>query len=395
MRKDIVTPTDREAQLLARRSGRTPVYVYSREALRATVERVRAASVPGAGLYYSLKANPHPGVVQTLATLVDGFDVCSLAELETALNAGMAPRKVLFTGPAKSGEEAAAALAADVMVSVESPRQAGLFARTAAELGATGRAVIRLNTPYPGRTSGADPSQNQFGVAHEDLAEVVDILRASPLSVAGLQLFWGSQYADADVILAARKTMEEQARACVDLFGLQVEFVSIGGGIAMPWCDADPDVDWAGLAAAGLDAAAVDGADAEDRLPLVCEYGRSIVGPAGSLLTTVLDIKTIGDRRYVLVDAGINHVFIASRLIAGAGRGEPRVRMVGARPDAATSPAWVTGPLCSQLDVLAEDVLLPEVEVGDLLLFEGVGAYGPTFSPSGFLSRDKVREIVF
>lgn len=67
MRKDIVTPADGEARLLARRAGGTPVYVYSREALRAAVARVRAASAPGAGLYYSLKANPHPGVVQALA----------------------------------------------------------------------------------------------------------------------------------------------------------------------------------------------------------------------------------------------------------------------------------------------------------------------------------------
>jgi diaminopimelate decarboxylase len=395
MREDLATPTGREARLLVQRAGRTPVYVYSRKALQAAVERVRAASPPGAGLYYSLKANPHPGVVQTLARWVDGFDVCSLTELETALNAGTAPRNVLFTGPAKSAEEAAAALAAEVVVSVESPRQAALFAGTAARLGVNGRAVVRLNTAYPARTAGAGPSQNQFGVAPEDVAEVVDILRASSLSVAGLQLFWGSQYTDADVILTARASMEKQARACVDRFGLEVEFVSVGGGLAMPWCDGDPEVDWEGLTAACRDTAAADGAHAEDRLPLVCEYGRSVAGPAGSLLTTVLDTKTVGGRRYVLVDAGINHVFIASRLIAGAGRGEPRVRVPGARPGGPTSPAWVTGPLCSQLDVLAQDVQLPEVEVGDLLLFEGVGAYGPTFSPGGFLSRDKVREIVF
>ncbi|MFJ9055882.1 alanine racemase [Streptomyces sp. NPDC102409] len=385
MRKDIVTPADGEARLLARRAGGTPVYVYSREALRAAVARVRAASAPGAGLYYSLKANPHPGVVQALASLVDGFDVCSLAELETALNTGVPPRDVLFTGPAKSRVEASAALAAGVAVTVESPNQARLFAGAAAELGVPGRAVIRLNTPYPGRVVGAEPSLNHFGVAREDLAEVVDVLRASALSVAGLQLFWGSQHADAGVIRAARASMTEQALECVERFGLTVDFVSIGGGIAMPWCDGDPEVDWAGLA----------GADAEDRLPLVCEYGRSVVGPAGSLLTAVLDTKTVGDRRYVLVDAGINHVFIASRLIAGGDRGEPRVRVVGARPGAATSPAWVTGPLCSQLDVLAENVPLPEVEAGDLLLLEGVGAYGPSFSPSGFLSRDQVREIVY
>lgn len=392
MRDEMAALTDREARLLAHRAGRTPVYVYSRTVLRDTVERVRAASVPGADIYYSLKANPHEGVVNTLATLVDGFDVCSLAEMETALNTGMPPNRVLFTGPAKSREEAASALAAEVAVTIESPGQARLFAATAAELGVTGRAVVRLNTPYPGRTPAAAPHPNQFGVAESDIAEVVDILRASPLPVTGLQLFWGSQYSDADLILATRKSVTERARACADRFGLELGFVSIGGGIAMPWCDADPAVDWAGLAAANLDPGPPGSGDS---LPLACEYGRAIVGPAGSLLTTVLDTKTIGGRRYVLVDAGMNHVLIASRLVAGVGRGEPRVRAVGAEEHAATSRACVTGPLCSQLDVLAEDVPLPEVRTGDLLMFSGVGAYGPTFSPSGFLSRDKVREIVF
>ncbi|MFI8366961.1 alanine racemase [Streptomyces sp. NPDC085466] len=386
-------PTDAEARLLVHRAGRTPVYAYSRSALGEAVARVRAASPRGAGLYYSLKANPHPGVVNALAPLVDGFDVCSLAEMETALNAGTPPNRVLFTGPAKSRTEAAAALAAGVAVTVESPRQAVLFAETARELGVAGHGVIRLNVPYPGRTPDAVPSPNQFGVAEEDLAEVVGTLRASPVSIRGLQLFWGSQYSDPEVVLAARKAVTERARAVVERFGLTLDLVSIGGGIAMRWRDRDPAVDWTRLSETE-DAHRAPEADGE-RLPLVCEYGRSLAGPAGSLLTTVLDTKTIGDRRYVLVDAGMNDLLLASRLLSGGDRGELRVRVVGGEGRPTVRHVHVTGPLCSQLDVLAEDIELPEVEPGDLLLFPGVGAYGPSFSPGGFLSRDKVREIVF
>jgi diaminopimelate decarboxylase len=213
------------------------------------------------------------------------------------------------------------------------------------------------------------------------------------VELAGLQVFWGSQYFDADVILAARKAALERATELAARRGAPFGFVSLGGGIAMPWRDGEPDVDWPGLAAAGL-------VPLEDRPAEVvaCEYGRSVVGPAGSLITTVLDTKTIDGRRYVLVDAGLNHVMIASRLVAGSGRGEPSVRAVG-RVGAvggagAVGRAYVTGPLCSQLDVLAEDVPLPEVAVGDLLVFSGVGAYGPSFSPAGFLSREPVREVV-
>ncbi|WP_282692723.1 alanine racemase [Streptomyces sp. CC208A] len=383
--------TEHEARLLALRAGRTPVYAYRRQALREAVARIRAASPPGAGLYYSLKANPYTGVVNALAPLVDGFDVCSLTELETALDTGTPPDRVLFTGPAKSRAEAAAALAAGVAATVESPLQARLFAEVAVELGVTGRAVIRLNLPYPGRTRDAEPTPNQFGVAEDDLAEVVDVLRASPLSVTGLQLFWGSQYDDPAIVLDTRKALTERARACAEEFGLALDFVSVGGGIAMPWRDADPPVDWAALESADPQSDVPE----EDRLPLVCEYGRSIAGPAGSLLTTVLDVKTVGHRRYVLVDAGMNDLLLASRLLSGGDRGELRVRALGAEDRPTVPHTYVTGPLCSQLDVLAADIELPAVEPGDLLVFPDVGAYGPSFSPGGFLSRDKVREIVF
>jgi diaminopimelate decarboxylase len=388
--------TDDQARLLAHRAGGTPLYAYSRAALRASADRVRRASAPGAAVYYSLKANPHPGVVTALAGLVDGFDVCSPAELETALDAGADPGRVLFTGPAKTRAEAATALAAGVAVTVESPGQAALLAGVAAEHGLPGRSVLRLNTAYPGRTPGSEPSPNQFGIDEADLPGVVALLQDSAVPVTGVQVFWGSQYADADVILGARKEMADRARAVAARFGLDLTLVSLGGGVALPWLDRDPAVDWAGLYAANAagEAATAPARDA-DALPLAFEYGRALVGPAGSLLTRVLDTKTVGGRRYVLVDAGLNHAMLTSRLVAGAARGEPRVRLVGGDGRGPVSPAWVTGPLCSQLDVLAAGVPLPEVHPGDLLVFPDTGAYGPTFSPSGFLSRDEVREVVF
>lgn len=387
-----MTPVlDREASLLVQRAGGTPVYVYSRAEMTEAVARVRAASVPDAQIFYSLKANPHVGVVSHLTGLVDGFDVCSLRELATALDLGAAPEQVLFTGPAKSRQEAAASLAAGVCITVESTRQARLVAAVAAELDVPGRAVVRLNTPYPSRDGSTPPLDNQFGVSEQDVDEVVGILRGSRLAVEGIQVFWGSQYTDAPTIVAARDDALRRVRALAARLDLDLRLVSIGGGIATPWCDEDPEVGWDVLAAAS---GAPDAPRGDGAFAVVCEYGRSIVGPAGSLVTAVLDTKTVGGRRYVLVDAGMNHLLIASRLVAGGSRGEPRVRVLAPRSTERVA-SWVTGPLCSQIDVLAADVLLPAVEPGDLLAFDGVGAYGPSFSPSGFLSRDPVREIVY
>jgi diaminopimelate decarboxylase len=386
----IAALTEHRARLLAHRAGGTPLYVYARDALDAAVARVRAASVEGAQVHYSLKANPHAGVVTHLAALVDGFDVCSLTEMETALHSGAPPGRVLFTGPAKSRREAAAALAAGVAVTIESPLQAVLFGEVARELDIAGRAVVRLNAPYPARQAGGPPAPNHFGVGEEDLAEVIDRLRASSMTITGLHLFWGSQHFDAGVIAAARRQAMDHARGVVARFDLDVDTIGLGGGIGMPWCDHDPPVDWAGLEAVRADRDVLEGAGGA---AIVCEYGRSIAGPSGTLITAVLDTKTIGDTRYVLVDAGMNHVQIAGRLIAGGGRGEPLVR-APRTADQAGRRTVVTGPLCSQLDVLADGVPLPDVEVGDLLTFSGVGAYGPSFSPAGFLSREPIREIV-
>lgn len=399
---DVLTVTDtlplddEAARMLVHRAGATPVYVYNRTVLRDRVALVRTASPTGALIYYSLKANPHPGVVNALAGVVDGFDVCSTAELETVLNTGTDPAAVLFTGPAKSTAEATSALASGVTVTIESLGQARLFARVAEQIGASGRAVLRVNTPYPV----ADPEQsaepNQFGLADDDLDEAAELLARSAVRVEGLHLFWGSQHFDTSVIAGARTDALERARHLADRTGLTLNTVMIGGGIGLPWCDADPAVDWPGLRRAALNQDAQLRALFPEPAPAIaCEYGRAIAGPAGTLLTSVLDVKQVGDRRYVLVDAGLNHAMIASRLIAGGRRGEPRVRAVGAHDERTVHRTWVSGPLCSRLDVLAAGVALPEVEPGDLLAVADLGAYGATFSPAGFLSRDPARELVY
>lgn len=393
--------SDEAARLLVYRAGATPVYAYDRAVLRDRVEWVRAASPPGALIYYSLKANPHPGVVNALTGVVDGFDVCSIAEMETALNAGADPGAMLFTGPAKSAAEAISALASGVAVTIESLGQARLFARAAEQIGASGRAVLRINTPYPADDPESPDEPNQFGLADEDVEEAVALLGGATVRIEGLHLFWGSQHFDADVIAAARQSALDRAQQLTDRAGLRLRTVMIGGGIGLPWCDADPELDWPALRrsaqqAAQRQAAPKRTAQLSGAAPaIVCEYGRAIAGPAGALLTTVLDVKDVGSRRYVLVDAGLNHAMLTSRLVAGGRRGEPRVRAIGARDPHAVRRTWVTGPLCSRLDVLAADVELPEVEPGDLLAIADLGAYGPTFSPAGFLSRDPAREIVY
>src|SRR5512141_1532234 len=105
---------------LAARVGRTPFYVYDRAVLQRRIDELRAALPRAIDLHSAIKANPMPELVRFMAERVDGLDVASAGELRVALASGLSPREVSFAGPAKREEELAAAVAAGILINVES-----------------------------------------------------------------------------------------------------------------------------------------------------------------------------------------------------------------------------------------------------------------------------------
>ena len=120
---------------LAARVGRTPFYAYNRQLLTQRVAELRAVLPPQIKLHYAMKANPMPALVCHMATLVDGIDVASAGELMVALDAGANPREVSFAGPGKSNAELRQAVAAGILINVESFREVPVLAAVSAELG--------------------------------------------------------------------------------------------------------------------------------------------------------------------------------------------------------------------------------------------------------------------
>jgi diaminopimelate decarboxylase len=120
---------------LAERVGQTPFYAIDRNLVRQRVALLRATLPPAIKLHYAMKANPMPALVGLMATLVDGIDVASAGELKVALDAGADPAEISFAGPGKREVELRQALAAGVLVNVESPREVELLARLSDELG--------------------------------------------------------------------------------------------------------------------------------------------------------------------------------------------------------------------------------------------------------------------
>ena len=140
--------------LLAERVGRTPFYAYDRHLLKARVAELRAALPSEISLHFAMKANPMPAVVGFMARLVDGIDVASGAELMVALDAGMEPREISFAGPAKSDLELAQAVAAGILINIESMREVRVLQGIVQRIGRNARVAVRVNPDFELKSSG-------------------------------------------------------------------------------------------------------------------------------------------------------------------------------------------------------------------------------------------------
>ena len=140
--------------LLAARVGGTPFYAYDRSSLRARVLELRAALPKAVKLHYAVKANPMPALVGLIATWVDGIDVASAGEMAVALNAGATPRNISFAGPGKRDAELQQAVAAGVLVNVESARELPLLAQASQQLGLPARVAVRVNPEFELKSAG-------------------------------------------------------------------------------------------------------------------------------------------------------------------------------------------------------------------------------------------------
>ena len=152
--------------VLAERVGQTPFYAYDRGLLKARVAELRAALPRGVELHYAMKANPMPALVGLMAGLVDGIDVASAGELQVALNAGADPHEISFAGPGKRDIELGQAVAAGVLVNVESARELAPLARASQRLGLPARVALRVNPDFELKGSGMRMSggPKQFGI---------------------------------------------------------------------------------------------------------------------------------------------------------------------------------------------------------------------------------------
>jgi diaminopimelate decarboxylase len=373
--------------------GATPCYLYDRARLTARAKGLRDRLPRGVQLHYAMKANPMPALVCHLAGLVDGLDVASAGELRVALDTGTAPEHISFAGPGKSDGELAQAVAAGILVNLESFREVAVLARAGERLGLAPRVAVRVNLPFELKASGMKMSggARQFGVDAEEVPGLLREIAAAGLAFEGFHMFAGSQNLRHAAIVEAQRKCYEQALEWQDLLPAPVRSLNLGGGFGIPYTT--------GEAALELGPVLDNLGELAQRLPsdwpgahIVIELGRYLVGEAGIYVSRVVDRKLSRGQVFLVVDGGMHHHLAASGNFGQVIRRNYPVAVN--RTDLGTETASVVGPLCTPMDLLADRMELHRAEPGDLVVVFQSGAYGRSASPRGFLSHPDVVEAL-
>jgi diaminopimelate decarboxylase len=382
--------------LLAERVGSTPFFAYDRSRLDGRVAQLRAALPDDVHLSYAVKSNPMPAVVQHLSRLVDSLDVASGAEMRVALDTPLEPGAISFAGPGKSVAELTQAVAADVLVELESPLEAERLTAAAERLGVRPKVAVRVNPDFEVKGSGMrmGGGAQQFGVDAEDVPALLKELGERDVEVVGFHVFSGSQNLHAEILAEAQaRTVDLVLRLSEDL-AAEPTYLNIGGGFGIPYYDKDVPLD---LAVVGDNLEALLAERVRPRLPgarVVVELGRYLVGESGVYVTRVVDRKHSRGQVFLVVDGGMHHQLAASGNFGQVIRRNYPLAVANRMDEPATETVQVVGCLCTPLDLLGDRAVLPRAEVGDLVVVHQAGAYGLTASPTAFLSHPQPLEVL-
>jgi len=385
----------RTASALVAEAGGTPLFVYDRALLDARVAQLRAALPVRVGINYAVKANPLPAVVAHMAGLVDGFDIASAGELAICHRLGIDPARISFAGPGKRDDELTAAIEAGVTLNCESAGEAARALAIGARLGKPPRIAIRVNPSFELKGSGMKMGggAKPFGVDADKVPALARQVIAAGAEWRGLHIFTGSQTLSADAIIEAQGKVLDLAATLAEAIGHPLPKLNMGGGFGIPYFPGDTPLDLAQVGAALAERVAhLPSALAETDLCL--ELGRYLTGEAGVYLCRVIDRKESHGVTYLVTDGGLHHQLAASGNFGTVVR-RNYPSAIATRFDApASEEVNIVGCLCTPLDRLADNAMMPHADVGDLVAIFCAGAYGASASPSGFLGHGPAREML-
>lgn len=380
---------------LAQRIGSTPFYAYDRKLISARIQLLRQHLPAGIHLHYAMKANPMPAVVQHLAGLVDGMDVASIGEMKVALDTGIPPENISFAGPGKSRQELTCAIAAGIVMNVESEHELETIAQLAKETGFQPKVAVRVNPDFELKSSGMKMGggSKQFGIDAECVPAVLQRIAQLRLDFEGLHIFSGSQNLRVEALQEAHEKTLQLGLQLASVSPVPVRTINIGGGFGVPYFPGENPLDLSAVGA-NLKRLLAEIPSRSSSIQFVIELGRYIVAEAGIYVCRVLEKKISRGQIFLVTNGGLHHHLAASGNFGQVIRKNYPVAIGNKMEIDETEIVSVVGPLCTPLDLLADRMELSRAEPGDLVVVFQSGAYGLTASPTAFLSHPAPLEVL-
>ncbi len=376
----------------------TPVYIYSKATFIDHLRKVqRAYRELVSTVCYSVKACGNINILKFLAQVGSGFDIVSGGELYRALQAGGDPSKIVYAGVGKTDAEIIQALKADIAYfNIESEAELENLIRLAKQEGKQPKVALRVNPDVDPKThkyTTTGKKESKFGVDIEKSEKIFsDYGKKNLVRLCAIHIHLGSSgHSVEPYVEAIEKVLDLIDRLRAD--GFTIEALDIGGGYGADYVT--------GTAPTAADyAAAIVPLLKGKNLKLILEPGASIAANAAILLTKVLYLKKSGEKKFVIVDAGMNDLirpplYGAFHFIWPAKVSEkltPRQRYKDLKLEG-TDLVDVVGPICEGADFFAQDRALPPVKRGDLISIFTAGAYGFSMS-SNYNARCRAAEVL-
>ena len=376
----------------------TPVYIYSKATFKEHLQKIKEAySELDTIICYSVKACGNINILKFMAEAGSGFDIVSGGELYRVLQAGGEPSKIVYAGVGKTDKEIIEALNARISYfNIESEAELENLIRLATKENKQLKAALRINPdvdPKTHRYTTTGKKENKFGVDIERARKVfANYGKERSVKLCAIHIHLGSAgHTVKPYVEAIEKILDLIDRLRSD--GFTIEAVDIGGGYGADYITS------AAPTAADY-AAAIVPLLKDKNLKLILEPGASIAANAAILVTQVLYLKTSGEKKFAIVDAGMNDLirpplYDAFHFIWPVKAGE---KFVPDRRDKdlqirGSEVVDVVGPVCESADFFGKDRPLPPLKRGDLLSIFTAGAYGFSMS-SNYNARGRAAEVL-
>jgi len=354
------------------REYETPFYLYDTALLRQTLESLTYESNKyGYKVHYAIKANYDDRILSIIREYGLGIDCASGNEIRKAIEAGFAPEGIVYAGVGKRDKELRYAIERGILaINCESIEELQLVDRLAAEAGRKVDVALRINPDIDPRTNhciDTGQADSKFGIPYEEILSNVEAIRGlRHLAIIAIHLHIGSQIRELHVF----ENMCHKVNRIVEnleKLGFSFRFIDVGGGLGIDYDmpENEPIPNFASLFAIVRNNLRVGEREVH------FEFGRSIVGECGELITRVLFNKTTATgRKLVIVDASMTELIRPA--LYGSYHNIENITSKAEQHEKYT----VVGTACESTDVFDENVTMPVTGRGDLLAIKSAGAYG-------------------